>query len=71
MFEIFNTDLLRASADAHAEQLSATMRASRVGSIGLRARQWAGRGLVRAGEALSGERPRSSARPRQGHPAAR
>jgi len=59
MFELFNTDLLRVGAEAHAEQLSATMHASRDARVGERLRHLAGRALVRAGEALGGETPRT------------
>jgi hypothetical protein len=55
MFEIFNTDLLRSGGEAHAEQLRATMRASRSARVGERVRHWAGRELVRAGQALGAD----------------
>jgi hypothetical protein len=68
MFEIFNTDLLRSGGEAHAEQLRATMRASRSARVGERVRRWAGRELVRAGEALGAESSPSGHRHR-GHQA--
>jgi hypothetical protein len=72
MFELFNTDLLRSGADARAEQLSATMRASRSARLGERVRRWAGRRLIRAGEALGAEaHPPGAHRHREPHPTAR
>jgi hypothetical protein len=71
MFELFNTDLLRAGAEAHAEQLSATMHASRDARFGERFRHLAGRTFVRAGEALCGETPRTGHHHHETQPTAR
>jgi hypothetical protein len=71
MFELFNTDLLRVGAEAHAEQLSATMHASRDARVGERFRHFASRTLVRAGEALGQETPPSGRRHRESQPTAR